>query len=115
MIRIGKPVKLLEWGEGTKTTTQCWTEVGQGNLRAQPKVKMGVTVLEVELDGAFSKKNEKDDSIKVVQQGEGMTPGSDKWGEVAVGRLKAVESESGKNVVYIELKNATKIGRTGNG
>lgn len=111
MIRIGKPVKLLEWGEGTNTMTQRWIDVGEGSLRAEPKIKAGVTVIAVELKGSFEKKNEKDDSIKIVQQGEGMTPGSDKWGEVAVGRLKAVEHESGKSVVYIELKTAAKIGK----
>ena len=40
-----------------------------------------------------------------------MTPASQKWGEVAMGRLKSVENEGGKSVAYIELKNATKIGK----
>jgi hypothetical protein len=111
MIRIGKPVKLLEWGEGTSTTNQVWRDIAKGQLRVSPKVKMGVTVLEVVLDGPMSKQNQKDDHIKVVQQGEGMTPIGDKWGEVAVGRLKSVENEGGKTVVYIELKGAVKIGK----
>jgi hypothetical protein len=111
MIRIGKPVKLLEWGVGTTTLTQRWMDLAKGTLRAKPKVKAGITLLAVELDGPLQKQNEKDDWIKVVQQGEGMTPGSDKWGEVAMGRLKSVESEASKNVAYIELKNATKIAR----
>jgi len=111
MIRLGKPVKLLEWGEGTTTLTQVWTDVGGGNLRAKPKVYAGTTLLMVELDGQFTKKNTKDDWLKIIQQGEGMTPASQKWGEVAMGRLKSVENEGGKSVAYIELKNATKIGK----
>lgn len=110
MIRLGKPVKLLEWGEGTNTLNQRWMDVGKGNLRAKPKVKAGTVLLAVELDGGLKKQNEKDDWLKVMQQGEGMTPASDKWGEVAMGRLKSVENEGGKSVAYIELKNATKIG-----
>lgn len=110
-IRLGKQVKLLEWGEGTTTMTQRWIELAKGNLRAQPKSKAGVTVLTVEVEGAFKKTNEKDDWIKIAQPGEGMTPASDKWGEVAMGRLKAVDEEGGKTLVHIELKNAIKIGK----
>jgi len=111
MIRIGKPVKLLEWGEGTTTLNQRWIDVGKGNLHNSPKNKMGTVLLAIQLDGPLNKKNDKDDWIKVMQQGEGMTPASDSWGEVAMGRLKSIENESGKNVAYIELKNATKIGK----
>jgi hypothetical protein len=111
MIRIGKPVKLLEWGEGTTTLNQKWTEMAKGQLRNKPKVKAGLTVLEVELDGAMKKQNEKDDWIKIVQPGEGMTPASDKWGEVAMGRLKEIKNDGGKTVAYIEIKSAAKIGK----
>ena len=111
MIRIGKPVKLLEWGEGTTTLNQRWIEAAKGNLRTSPKVKMGVTVLAVVIDGSFKKTNDKDDWLKIAQPGEGMTPTPDKWGEVAMGRLKSVEQEGGKQVVYIEFKNAIKINK----
>jgi len=111
MIRIGKPVQLLEWGEGTNTTNQIWIEMGKGNLRTKPKVYAGTTVLTVEVNGAFEKKNQKDDSVKVMQQGEGMTPGSERWGEVALGKLKSVEKEGGKTLVNIEIKTAIKIGK----
>jgi hypothetical protein len=111
MIRIGKPVKLMEWGEGTTTLNQNWNDLAKGQLRVRPKIMAGVTVLAVELDGTMTKKNEKDDWIKVLQPGEGMTPVKDRWGEVAVGRLKSVEKEGGKTVVYIELKGAAKIGK----
>jgi hypothetical protein len=111
MIRLGKQVKLLEWGEGTTTMNQRWIEMAKGNLRAKPKIKAGVTVLTVEIEGSFNKQNEKDDWIKIAQPGEGMTPASDRWGEVGMGRLKAVELEGGKTIVHIELKTATKIGK----
>ena len=106
-----RPVKLLEWGEGTTTLTQCWSDVAKGSLRTGKKVKAGVTVLEIVIDGGFKKKNDKDDWLKIAQPGEGMTPTPDKWGEVAMGRIKSVEQEGGKQVVYIELKNAIKIGK----
>jgi hypothetical protein len=111
MIRIGKPVKLLEWGEGTTTLNQRWMDVAKGSLRTGKKVKAGVTMLEIVIDGAFKKQNDKDDWLKIAQPGEGMTPTPNIWGEVAMGRLKSVEQEGGKQVVYIELKNATKIGK----
>jgi hypothetical protein len=110
MIRIGKPVKLLEWGEGTTTLNQRWMELASGTLRTKPKVYAGVTLLAVELSGELKKQNDKDDWIKLVQPGEGMTPTPDKWGEVAMGRLKSVEQEGAKKVAYIELKTAVKIG-----
>ncbi|HEY9714471.1 MAG TPA: hypothetical protein V6C72_13450 [Chroococcales cyanobacterium] len=111
MIRLGKPVQLLEWGAGTTTLTQNWNVIGNGTLIAKPKVKMGVTEVAVEVNGPFKKENDKDDAIKLVQQGEGMTPTSDKWGEVAVGRLKSVDAAGGKTIVKIEIKNAVKIGK----
>jgi hypothetical protein len=127
MIRWGKPVQLLEWGEGTNTLNQRWEKVGEGMLVNQSKPfwqtfldwlllkrespRVGLTTLVVELTGPLNRKNEKEDAIKVVQQGEGMTPGSNRWGEVAVGRLKSVESKDGKTKVSLEIKGATKIGR----
>ncbi len=110
MIRLGKPVKLLEWGVGTTTLNQRWIDLGKGSLRAKPKVMAGTTVLAIELDGALKKQNEKDDWIKLLQPGEGMAPVSENWGEVAMGRLKSVENEKGKNVAYIEIKTAIKVG-----
>ncbi len=115
MIRLGKQVQLLEWGEGTTTLNQNWRPLGVGVLRAKPKIKMGATLVTVEVDGAVKKENSKDDSIKVMQKGEGMTPGSDVWGEVAMGRLKSLEMQNGKTIVEIEIKTAMKVGGTGPG
>src|SRR5262249_49792921 len=127
MIRRSKPVQLLEWGEGTNTTNQRWEKIADGRLvnRDRPfwqefvdwlflKRKPGtasVRTLVVAVDGKLERKNSKEDAIKVVQQGEGMTPTSNSWGEVAVGRLKSIENEAGKTMVYLEVKGATKIGR----
>ncbi len=109
MIRLGKPVQLYEWGIGTNTLNQIWILAGKGTLIASPKNKAGMTEISVKLDGTFSKTNDKDDTIKIMQQGEGMTPGSEKWGEVAVGRLKSVEQDT----VALEIKSAIKIGKGG--
>ena len=110
MIRLGKPVQLYEWGIGTNTLNQIWTLCGKGTLLSGPKIRMGASEIAVQIDGRFEKKNPKDDSIKIMQQGEGMTPTSDKWGEVAMGRLKSV-STTGQSVVTIEVKSAIKIGK----
>lgn len=106
MIRIRKPVKLLEWGEGTNTTNQVWTEIAQGTIVRNVK-RSGVTTLFVQLNSSFQKKNNKDNHVKVVQQGEGMTANSTHWGEVAVGVVKAVHEQD--KTVEIEVSTATKI------
>lgn len=112
MIRINKPVKLLEWGAGTNTLNQVWMEMGAGKIIPRSvKQKDGFTTLAVEMDGPFNKKNPRDDSIKITQQGEGMTARSQMWGEVAVGKLRATGSESGKTIVYIDIPTAVKIGQ----
>ncbi len=115
MIRLGKKVQVLEWGQGTSTLNQNWNVLGEGQLFAKPKVKMGATLVKVEFDGKVEKKNQKDDSLKVMQKGEGMTPGSERWGEVAIGRLKSIDSNGGKTVIEIEVKTAIKIGGGGPG
>jgi hypothetical protein len=115
MIRLGKEIQLLEWGLGTSTVTQNWNIIGTGTLKAKPKNKMGATLITVELDGAVEKKNAKDDSLKIMQRGEGMTPNSDKWGEVAMGRIKTMTPSGGKTIVEIEIKSAMKIGGGGPG
>lgn len=107
MIRIGKPVQLYEWGAGTNTLNQIWTPCGKGELLSGPKVRMGATEITVQIQGQFEKKNAKDDSIKIMQQGEGMTPTSVKWGEVAMGRIKSVSG----NIVVVEVKSAMKVGK----
>ena len=106
MIRIRKPVRLLEWGEGTNTTNQIWTVVGDGRIVRQNR-KAGVTTLTIAMNSAFSKKNSKDNSIKIAQQGEGMTAESQYWGEVTMGLVKSVEAD-GKTVI-IEVATATKF------
>lgn len=108
MIRLSKPVRLLEWGEGTNTLNQNWSEVGEGRVVAD-KTKDGLTTLTVELVRGLEKKNPGDNSIKLAQQGEGMTGRSQMWGEVAMGRLRSVES--GGKVVVIEIPTATKVDR----
>jgi hypothetical protein len=108
MIRLGKPVKLLEWGVGTNTTNQRWIEFGNGELVGKPKTVDGITTVIVRLDKAANKSNPADDSIKVAQCGECMTPLDDKaWGEVAFGRLKSIDG----NTVEIEVKVAVKVGK----
>ncbi len=108
MIRLNKPVKLMEWGEGTNTVNQVWTEIGQGSIRTA-KQRDGLTSLEIELKGQLEKKNRKDNSIKVVQQGEGMAARSQHWGEVAMGKLRSIESASGKTLINIDIPTAAKI------
>jgi len=108
MIRLNKPVKLYEWGKGTNTTNQIWTPIGEGKI-VESKMKDGVTVLTVELNSAAKKENSDDSSVKVMQQGEGMTACSDHWGEVAMGFLKSLES--GGRTVNISIPYATKIAK----
>ena len=111
MIRLSKPVQLLEWGAGTSSVTMNWSPIASGTIRSKPTAEDGITTLVVQVQGAVEKKNLKDDSIKVVQQGEGMTPRSDVWGEVAFGRLQKVASEGGQTVAYIEIKGAAKYSK----
>ena len=111
MIRLGKPVQLFEWGIGTNTTNQIWRLVGTGTLESGPKWKAGVTEILIRIDGSFAKDNSKDDTIKIMQQGEGMTPGSERWGEVAMGRLKSVSQQDGQPSVVVEIKSAIKVDR----
>jgi hypothetical protein len=111
MIREHKPVKLLEWGEGTNTLNQVWTEMGQGKISGPVKRKDGVTTMVVELNGNVEKKNAKDNSVKVAQIGEGMTACSDKWGEVASGTLKSLTNSGGKTIAIVLITNATKVSK----
>ncbi len=114
MIRLRKPVKLLEWGIGTNTTNQRWEEFASGKILVA-KRREGVMNMEVEVD-AVNKRNLKDDSVKVAQLGEGMAPHAekwgaipDRWGEVAFGKIKAIDTSGGKPVVHIEISAATKV------
>lgn len=107
MIRRSKPVQLLEWGQGTNTTNQNWNVFAKGRILSASKPENGVRVLSIEVDGSLNKKNLRDDSVKIAQEGQGMTPTPGKWGEVAFGRLKNVDNK----VVEIEVKVAIKIGR----
>lgn len=111
MIRLGKPVQLLEWGVGTSTTNQNWTVIAEGTLRNKAKVYAGATTIVVDLKAPLKRENAGNDAIKVAQKGEVMTHHSDRWGEVAMGKLRAVQNENGKDVAYIEVKDAVKIGR----
>lgn len=115
MIRLGKEVQLCEWGEGTNTLNQVWTPIGSGPLTAKRKVKMGVTLISVEVKGTVHKKNKNDNHLKIMQKGESMTPTSEKWGEVAMGTLKEIRSADGKSVIEVEINGAIKIGAGGPG
>ncbi len=115
MIRLGKEVQLCEWGEGTNTLNQVWTPIGSGPLTAKTKRKMGVTIISVECKGSVEKKNDKDPHLKVMQKGESMTPTSEKWGEVAMGKLKGIRKEGGNSIVEVEIDGAIKIGTGGPG
>src|SRR5471030_2892639 len=110
MIRLKKPVQLLEWGLGTNTLNQNWNLVGNGKISTKPKTVNGLTTMIIAVDGPLKRANLKDDTIKVMQQGEGMTPGSDRWGEVAVGKLKSIQDSGTKTIIHVELKGAVKIG-----
>jgi hypothetical protein len=110
MIRLGKPVRLLEWGEGTNTKNQNWEAIGQGTLHNKSKFYAGLTTLVVEVDGTVTKNNQKDNHIKVCQPAEGMVPIPGNWGEVAMGTLKSIENQNGKTIVKIEIEGAAKIG-----
>jgi hypothetical protein len=110
MIRLGKPVQLFEWGEGTTTMNQNWNKIGEGTLQNSPKWFAGATILIVEVDGKVERKNLKEDMIKVFQPGEAMTPNSPRFGEVAMGRLKSIKEKGAKTVVEIELDGAAKVG-----
>ncbi|MBS1991235.1 MAG: hypothetical protein JSS86_08205 [Cyanobacteria bacterium SZAS LIN-2] len=110
MIRLSKPVQVLEWGLGTNTTNQNWTEIAKGRFAGRPKRKDGVTTLVVEVEGSLQRKNDKNEYVKVMQQGEGMTPRSVRWGEVAMGSISAIKNEAGKTVLEISVPTATKVG-----
>ena len=76
MIRLGKPVQVLEWGKGTNTTNQNWNEIAKGRLFGKPKTKLG--------NHNYCHRNRRlpcrrkndgaNEFVKVMQQGEGMTP-----------------------------------------
>jgi hypothetical protein len=109
MIRLGKPVRLLEWGEGTNTYNQTWNTIAEGVLNNTPKRIAGLTTLKVEVNGPVTIKNEKSKAIKVMQTGEGMVHAPSYWGEVAMGNLKSIDKKDGKTIVEIEVTDATKM------
>jgi len=118
MIRPNKPVKLLEWGLGTNTMNQRWEDMAEGSILSA-KRQDGVMEMVVEIKGSLNKKNSQDSTVKVAQLGEGMAPLSERWGiikprwgEVAMGKLKSVESVGNKSRVHIEIDAATKVGRS---
>lgn len=108
MIRLGKPVQILQWGEGTNTTNQRWQEIGKGRFASKPKTVQGVTSILIEVDGSINKLHDKNSDVKLMQQSEGMVAHSTKWGEVAMGTLKGVSNESGRTIATIEVHAATK-------
>lgn len=104
MIRFNKPVQLLEWGEGTNTTNQVWSVMGEGRFTKRSS-KDGHAVLTVQTNAPIQRKNQKDNSVKLCQQNEGMTAHSERWGEVAMGHIESVNG----NTVVIGIPYATKI------
>lgn len=111
MIRLSKPVQILQWGLGTNTTNQRWEEIAKGRLAGKPKTVAGLTSIVIEVEGSINRKNDENDFVKVMQQGEGMTPHSAAWGEVAMGSIKSVDNQSGKTLVTVETSAATKYGK----
>lgn len=111
MIRLSKPVQILQWGLGTNTTNQRWDEIGKGRLASKPKTVAGLTSIVIEVEGSFARKNDSNEFVKVMQQGEGMTPHSTSWGEVAMGTIKSVNNQGGKTLVTVETEAATKVGK----
>lgn len=111
MIRLGKPVQLHEWGQGTNTTNQIWTKFAEGTIEGKPRCVDGVTDVVIAISGKLHKQNGADDHVKIMQQGEGMTPASQKWGEVAMGTLSSIDEGGGRTLVHIALRGATKLGR----
>jgi hypothetical protein len=109
MIRLSKPVRLLEWGEGTNTHNQTWRTFAEGVLNNKPKWYSGLTTLKIEVNGQVEIKNEKSKAVKVMQPGEGMVHTPGRWGEVAMGNLKSMTTNDGKTVVEIEITGATKM------
>jgi hypothetical protein len=109
MIRFNKRVKLMEWGKGTNTTNQKWTEIGEGTFTSR-SVKDGVTTLNIQTNAPLNRQNQDDNSVKLCQQGEGMAGASERWGEVALGYIK---SASGTNIT-VEVPTATKISGAAN-
>ena len=107
MLRLAKPVKLYEWGQGTNTLNQVWNEIGRGTLKSARRRSDGVTEVIVELEAAFAKPNSADDTVKLVQQNSNMTPASEAWGESAIGRLRSAEGRQ----ACIEVDHATKVMR----
>lgn len=112
MIKLSKPVQILQWGEGTNTTNQRWIEIAKGKFAGRPKTVQGLTTILIELDGSINKVDAKRevDFVKIMQKGEGMTPHADRWGEVAMGTIKGVVSDNGRQILQIETKAATKVG-----
>lgn len=104
MIRFNKPVKLLEWGEGTNTTNQIWSVMGEGRF-SKRKHRDGHALLTVETDGPIARKNQKDNTVKMCQLSEGMAANSNHWGEVALGHIESING----NTVVIYIPYATKI------
>ena len=116
MIRLNKPVKLLEWGEGTNTMNQRWEEIAEGKILSAKQANQNTTVI-VEVKGPVNKKNQQNDWVKMSQLNEGIAPLAvrwgkitPRWGEVAMGKLKKVTAEQNKSLVEIEISTATKAG-----
>lgn len=100
----------MEWGKGTNTTNQIWTEIGEGEF-TQRQVKDGITTLTIRTSAPLKRENSEDNSVKLCQLGEGMAACSEQhWGEVAMGAIKSVSGDT----VQIEISHATKISGAAN-
>ena len=98
----------MEWGVGTNTSNQKWTEIAEGTF-SQRIVKDGITTLTIQTKGV-SRKNTETNSIKLCQKGEGMAACSEHWGEVASGEIKSVSG----NTMEVVISHATKISGAAN-
>jgi len=109
MLRLNQPARIYEWGEGTSTLNQVWTEIGSGRIVSAKRRADGVTEVVIKMDSKFEKKNRQDDTIRILQRNSNMTPASDAWGEAASGRLRSVSVRHGVSLVQVEVETATKV------
>jgi hypothetical protein len=109
MIRFNKAVKIMEWGEGTNSTNQRWEEIAEGTFKTR-EFKDGITILTIQTKNNVAPKNQKDNTVKLCQQGEGTTANSEFWGEVASGNVTSITG----NLVVVEISQCVKISGAAN-
>ena len=109
MLRFNKAVKIMEWGQGTNSINQNWNEIGEGSFVSR-RVKNGITILTIQTKAPVVRTNDKINSVKLCQQGEGVASCSEYWGEVASGNINSLSG----NTVVVEVCQAVKISGAAN-